>query len=451
MSAAKPDARVYAGRLLAALGRSDTLPLGGEAHPAQRWAESGLMALTGGYADSPQMCPAPLASCADGVGLALQALAPGSGMARIACAERLSERAALAGYTRNGRITPGGSCRLLDAQDGHFAINLARPDDWALLPAWLEVETVRTWADVSAGVARRRVRDLEQRARLLGLPATPMTCPPSMTPPWFRVTERGPAKPPKHAPLVVDLSALWAGPLCSHLLAQLGARVIKVESRTRPDGARNGPAAFYDLINAGKASVVLDFDAAEGLSALRALLARADIVIESARPRGLRQLGIDAETLVRQRSGLTWLSITGYGRVPPGAEWVGFGDDAGIAAGLSGLMAAVTGQPLVVADAIADPLTGLHAALAAQASHQAGGGRLVSLALRDVAAHCLRFGLPATTAAWRQRQSAWRRCAADVSSELPRPRSPAGQAAQAGVDNDRILTRLDGAGEFGII
>src|SRR5207249_665918 len=101
-------------------------------------------------------------------------------------------------------------------------------------------------------------------------------------------------------PLVVDLSSLWAGPLCGHLLQALGARVIKVESSQRPDGARFGPKNFFDLLNANKDCVALNLSIAEGREQLRQLLLRADIVIEASRPRALRQMNIVAEDIIAQ-------------------------------------------------------------------------------------------------------------------------------------------------------
>ena len=67
---------------------------------------------------------------------------------------------------------------------------------------------------------------------------------------------------------MVDLSALWAGPLCGDLLARAGASVVKVESTQRPDGARRGSRAFFDLLNGRKRSVALDLRSREGVRVL---------------------------------------------------------------------------------------------------------------------------------------------------------------------------------------
>ncbi|MCM3885682.1 CoA transferase, partial [Frankia sp. R82] len=195
------------------------------------------------------------------------------------------------------------------------------------------------------------------------------------------------------ARVVVDLSAMWAGPLCAHLLGRMGLRVIKVESVRRLDGARRGSAAFYDWLHAGHESVVLDFATPDGRAMLRRLLEQADVVIESSRPRALAQLGVDADALVAARPGRVWVSITGYGRTGAetgdGPDPVAFGDDAAVAGGLVGWQHRGRGAdptPVFCADAIADPLTGLFAAVAVAASLRAGGGQLLDVAMRDVAA-----------------------------------------------------------------
>jgi crotonobetainyl-CoA:carnitine CoA-transferase CaiB-like acyl-CoA transferase len=420
----------YAAHLLGAFGLDAARGKGPSSpHPAEAWADSGAMALTG-FAEAPPLrCPAPLASCAAGAGLALDALVPGV-FGDLDAAALLGERAALTGFSRNGPVSPGGACRLLSARDGTLALTLARDEDWALLPAWLEAEIPREWDALGASLASRGVDELVSRARLLGLAAA-AEAPPQVGA-WLKRQEGSRRKPPARAPLVVDLSALWAGPLASQLLARGGARVIKVESLARPDGARRGPADFFDLMNAGKESVALDF--AEETHRLRALLTRADIVIEASRPRALHQLGVAPEALVAAHPGLVWISITGYGRDEPGAGWIAYGDDAGIAAGLSHILRKAHGCSVFCADAVADPLTGLHAALAALAAFRTGRGGLYSLALRDVTAHCALFDPPAEGGAKREGAAT-----APLRAAPPRARPVRGPAAALGADTPRIM------------
>ena len=240
---------------------------------------------------------------------------------------------------------------------------------------------------------------------------------------------------------MLDLSALWAGPLCGRLLALSGARVVKVESVGRPDGARYGPPGFYAALNADKESVALDLRTPEGVGCLRRLLERADAVIESARPRALAQLGIDAEALVAE--GLVWVSITGYGRREPEGRWIAYGDDAAAAAGL----AAATGDPdapLFCGDAIADPLTGLHAAVAALAHLRAGEGALLELALRDVAAHCLGLGDARDDARVEAHGLGFDVVAGCARAAVAPPRAalPAGRARPLGADTAALLAEL---------
>ncbi|MCB1675968.1 MAG: CoA transferase [Halioglobus sp.] len=365
---------------------------------AADWAQSGLIPLTGPPDGPPLQGPGSIPSCARGALDALRLLAGAALLPGCDGATVLGERAALLNLERRGTISANGSCRLLRTRDGWLALNLAREDDWQLLPAWLATTARRQphtapgdWAAIEQRIANELRQPLVERGRLLGLPlAAAGTAPAAST--WFRLHCAGPRAPkrsmPRAQPLVIDLSALWAGPLCSHLLLAAGARVIKVECRSRLDGARRGSTGFFDLLNAGKESVLLDFATTSGRSQLATLLARADIVIEGSRPRALRQLGVDAEALVAARPGLVWVAISGYGRREPGADWTAFGDDAAVAAGVA---AATSDPPAFCGDALADPLTGLHAAVAALAFWRAGRGGLLDLSLRDTTAYCLQF------------------------------------------------------------
>ena len=114
---------------------------------------------------------------------------------------------------------------------------------------------------------------------------------------------------------------------------------------------------LFSLLNAGKESIALDFADRSDRALLTRVIAAADLVVEGSRPRAMDDLGIDPDE-VRHCSATSWLSITGHGRTAqPGR--VGFGDDAAVA---GGLWLESSDRPMFVADAVADPLTGLAAA-----------------------------------------------------------------------------------------
>lgn len=388
LAAADSPMAGYANRLLASLGAvaPDTTldPVLAQA----AWARSGAMMLTGDPDGPPLACTAPLAACLQGACEALQILAPKP--FTIDAVPLLGERAAIADHRRQGAISPGGACRLLATADGYLALNLARDDDWSLLPALLNGREALTWQALASALRHYTTDELCEKARLLGIATASIDGEPCERS-WYEIVATGPQRTSRNAfPLVIDLSSLWAGPLCTHLLQLAGARVIKVESLSRPDGARHGPADFFDLLNAGKQSIALDLTTPAGIAQLRGLLQAADIVIESSRPRALQQMGIFAEQEIAKREGLTWVSITGYGRTPERAMRIAYGDDAGVAAGLSAQLLQQYGKPAICGDAIADPLAGTHAALAALAGWCSGGGYLMDVALQPVVYHCMR-------------------------------------------------------------
>lgn len=285
----------------------------------------------------------------------------------------LAERAADAGFLRSGPVTCGGAGRLVRAADDWVAVNLPRDDDLGAVAAWLEADPAAApWELVDALVPSTPAARLVERAELLGLPVARLAevAPPAQ--PVVSTLLDGAGAPSERPPVVVDLSSLWAGPLCTRLLAERGARVVKVESVTRPDGARRGPRAFFERMTAGKELVQVDLRGPE----LAELLATADVVVEGSRPRALAQLGITPEG-IRPR---VWASITGYGR---DRNRVAFGDDAAVA---GGLVADDGTGPCFVADAAADPLTGIAAAVAVTRALEAGGRWLIDAAMAGVAA-----------------------------------------------------------------
>ncbi len=405
----------YAAVLLNSLGVEVNRLSGAYYDPYQAWADSGLMALTGQPAGPPVMSSVPLPSCAQGVLLALNAISQRTVFEPLAAGHLLTERAAINQLQRNGSVAPGGSCRLLKTADDWLAVNLPRDYDWEMMPAWLEKEfpptffalehRVKAWQVLGHILLSYPSAWLLERARLLGLAVSRSS--PEATEKaaadgankWCTIhsysqkTERFSCDP-KKSPVVFDLSSLWAGPLCGHLLKQLGARVIKVESSTRPDGARQGAAEFFDLMNSGKESVVLPLHTHRGQAQLKALLAQGDIVLESSRPRALAQMGIHAQQMVAQKPGQIWLRITGYGQQEPNARWIAFGDDAGVSAGLSELFYRRGDGMIFCGDAIADPLTGMHAALAVSAFWHAHQGCLLDISLQGVVKHCIDMSAP---------------------------------------------------------
>lgn len=272
------------------------------------------------------------------------------------------------------------SCRLVRAVDGWIAVNLARPADVELVPAWLACSFGGDpWRAVITRARGRRVADLMSQARLLGLPVSQV----GESLPGLPTRSRMSPRRKRTSLRVIDLSTLWAGPLCASVLALAGAEVIKVESRARPDTTRASAAVLDARLNALKQRVTLDFAAPAGRETLAALLADADVVVSSARRRAFAQLDIAPEAVFAANPGLVWVAISGYGW-GEGADRVAFGDDAAAAGGL--VRWTPRGNPRFVGDALADPLTGLAAAAAAFDALARGGGFLVDAAMAPVAA-----------------------------------------------------------------
>lgn len=472
------SATAHAARLLGLLGASvgrevalDGVQADGTAvaaldapqDPAGEWARSGAMALTGDPEGAPLVAPGSPAATARGAGLALEVLTAAGGLEKVHVdgGALLGERAAIAGLSRAGSRSAGGSCRMLPTGSGWVAVNLPRDSDHELLPAWLEVE-VRgdPWDAVAGRLAGDDARALVDRAALMGLAVASVGVAPGPgaghpdgaasrpVAPWRleSLTPRGAATGHRQPGLVVDLSALWAGPLCADLLGLAGFHVVKVESLGRPDGARLGPPAFYDLLHGGHRSVALDLGDPTSREALLELMAQADVVVESSRPRALDGLGLGPSELRRRAPQVVWVSVTGYGRDGAWKDRVAFGDDAAAAAGL--VAVGEDGRPRFCGDAIADPLAGLHAAVAAVALWRAGRGGLVDVSLWAAARSVLAGGgaVGAASPAARRRGDAWVLDTAEgvVPVRAPRARQGTMPSAPSGAHTAEVLGALAG-------
>ncbi|MER6813430.1 CoA transferase [Spirillospora sp. NPDC000708] len=400
-----------------------------DAGAASAWAGSGAMALSGRPDGPPLLPPGRAAAVARDLA---ERFASSTGAPRLDGARLLAERAAFTGHGRRGRMSPGGASRLLPTTDGWAAVSCARPDDPALLGALASTDIGDDpWPAVASWLREHTGADLAERAELLGIAAGLVRTP---APP-ARVPVPASPRPVKDA-LVVDFSALWAGPLCAHLLGLAGARVVKVETPTRPDGARHGDPGFYRLLHAGHSSVVLDPATATGRRAMAALVDAADIVIEASRPRALARFGLDAGAAVA--AGTTWVSITANGRA---SERIGFGDDVAAGAGL--VCRDPDLSPVFCGDAVADPLTGLTAAVLA-ATAPPGRGVLWDVSMTDVVAATLDPGPPVPSVPALRRGDGW---AVETGGGLvpvssPVRREPDGDASASGADTAEVLRKL---------
>ncbi len=402
-----------------------------------QWAESGMMALTG-QQNGPLL--APPRGLVSRVRWVEQMLARNVADVPDLMAV-LGERAAIANLQRSGQTSCGGGTRLLGTHDGWVALALARPEDVELIPAWLAEFPGPTrypdqvgddlWGAIGDTVARVPSSVLVDRGVLLGLAVSALGetanggAPVSVTPMNSDRCTRTPDGLGEPL-LVVDLSSLWAGPLCAHFLELSGASVVKIEGSHRPDGARRGPSAFFDLLHAGQHSVSVDFASTEGCRQLASLVCRADVVIEASRPRALARHGITPRLVAEHGRARVWVSITAHGRRGAAGKRVGFGDDCAVA---GALVATDSHQPVFCGDAIADPLAGILAAAATLSALSMRQRVVIDVALSRVARA---FGAPPDP------------CVADdgmcadssaLSAVRPRARTRSGTAPALGAHN----------------
>ncbi|MEM9130946.1 MAG: CoA transferase [Actinomycetota bacterium] len=208
---------------------------------------------------------------------------------------------------------------------------------------------------------------------------------------------RGPAPSPSRrpgdTPVVIDLTALWAGPLATALLAEHGAAVIKVDAEVRPDGLRARPAV-YDALNRAKRIVDLDLRRDGDRQRFDELLAQADLLIDSFSRRVLPNLGYGPAVLAERFPDLVSIGITAFPPDCPEADWVAYGPGVHAAIGAA---RTVEGRWRPAPIAYPDALAGGEAfAVAAAALDRPVPGRRFEVSLAAAVAPLVADGGPGT-------------------------------------------------------
>ena len=289
--------------------------------------------------------------------------APVSSGATVAGFEHFRERGVFRRNPRDGFLQPAGPYRLLP--------DVLRP----ARPAPRIGQHSGTWRDIAAAVS----------------PVSATQSP------------RGPvsaAALPYAGLRVLDLTAFWAGPSATHILAMLGAEVIHLESTTRPDGARMiagipvtedqwwERCPVFRALNTNKKGVTVNFQSERGRELLRKLIARCDVIVENYTPRVLDQIGLDYEGLRALRPDIVMVRMPGFGLTGPMRDNPAFAYVIEDAAGLTWLTGYPDDSP-VEPYSLGDPNAGLHALngllLALEHRRRTGEGVLVEAAMVEAA------------------------------------------------------------------
>ena len=193
---------------------------------------------------------------------------------------------------------------------------------------------------------------------------------------------------------VLDLSRVFAGPLCGQVLADFGADVIKVEHPGRGDDTRDWgmrigktETTYYNSMNRNKRSITVDLQTPEGVKIIRDLLPQCDVVIQNFKTGGAEKLGLGYEQLKAIKPDLIYCSVAGYDSSGPEAKRPGYDLVIQGEAGLMALNGEASQPPLKFGVAAVDMMTGMYAAQAVLAAlfrrERTGKGRHIEMALYD--------------------------------------------------------------------
>ncbi|MBS0290949.1 MAG: CoA transferase [Proteobacteria bacterium] len=193
---------------------------------------------------------------------------------------------------------------------------------------------------------------------------------------------------------VLDLSRVFAGPMCAMVLADFGAEVIKVEHPGRGDDTRDWglrigktETTYYNSMNRNKRSITIDLQTPEGLKIIHDLVPQCDVVIHNFKTGGAEKLGLGYEQLKALKGDLIYCAVAGYDVTGPEASRPGYDLVIQAEAGLMALNGEADTPPLKFGVAVVDLMTGMYAAQAILAAlfrrSSTGAGRLIEMALYD--------------------------------------------------------------------
>lgn len=202
-----------------------------------------------------------------------------------------------------------------------------------------------------------------------------------------------PALGPLSGITIVDLTRVLAGPFCTLLLADLGARVIKVEQPGKGDDSRaygpfiNGKSGYFVAQNRGKESIALDLKRAEDVAILHRLLAKADVLIENFRPGTMARLGLGWDALKDKYPRLIYAATSGFGQTGPYADRPAYDVIAQAMGGLMSVTGHEGGPPTRVGSSIGDLGAGIFTALGIASAlfdrSRTGNGMQIDVAMLD--------------------------------------------------------------------
>jgi crotonobetainyl-CoA:carnitine CoA-transferase CaiB-like acyl-CoA transferase len=210
------------------------------------------------------------------------------------------------------------------------------------------------------------------------------------------------APPPLAGVTVIDFSRVLSGPYCTMLLADMGARVIKIEQPGHGDDTRawgppfvNGESAYFLSVNRNKESVTLDLKHPAVSNILHRLFDRADVVIENFRPGTMERLGLGYDAIGARWPRIVYCSISGFGQNGPRRDEAGYDAVVQAEGGLMSITGNPSGPPFRLGVAISDIVTGLFAAqgilLALLSRERSAVGQRVDVGLFDATVALLTY------------------------------------------------------------